>query len=232
MNRETITRGCDINKGLQPLVIAPLPHPGCNPSFKRECIENSLYDVDRVCGNLFLGVKKDLKAYHITWVTHGSRVSERMVEYKEVIRKRRLNKGLSPFVEPIEMDENMEVEVTKYISQIVKEDRLRVLAYNICKNHVHMVLVCKEQKRDNIVRKLKGKSTQMYKNNHSIKNEFHLWAQKYSWIYIKNEKQLNNTVQYVQFNREKHNLPRNKDLQPLVASMLTRYEDAFKPTTI
>ena len=109
------------------------------------------------------------RAYHITFVTHNSRVSERMMEFGVKVG------------EPVILNDEKEVEITRYIAQIVKEDRLRIVAYNICRDHVHMVLVCAEEQRDNIVRKLKGKSTQLYKQNHNISGKFSLWAQKYSY---------------------------------------------------
>ena len=70
------------------------------------------------------------------------------------------DKGLQPLV----LNISQEIEITKYISQIVKKDDKKLLKYNICKDHVHIILICEEEKRDNIVRKLKGKSTQFYKD--------------------------------------------------------------------
>ena len=160
-------------------------------------------------------MKKGLQVYHITWVTHNSRVSERMVEF--VVKHG----------EPLLLDDEQEKEITTYILQITKEDSLRVLAYNICRDHIHMILVCEEQERENIIRKLKGKTAQLYKDNHSIKDEFHLWAQKYSWTVIKDEEQIFNTNNYIQYNREKHKLLGNKGLQPLVADMLIHFSKAF-----
>lgn len=56
--------------------------------------------------------------YLITWVTHNSRVSERMKKYSK-------NKGLQPLV----LNKGREIEITKYISEIIKEDNLKVLAF-------------------------------------------------------------------------------------------------------
>ncbi len=135
-------------------------------------------------------MKKAYQVYHITWVTHNSRVSERMVEFG-------VKHG-----EPLLLDDEQEKEITTYILQITKEDDLRILVYNICRDHIHMILVCEEQERDNIIRKLKGKTTQVYKDNRGIKDEFHLWAQKYSCTVIKDEEQILNAINYIQFNRK------------------------------
>ncbi|MCB0703585.1 MAG: N-6 DNA methylase, partial [Ignavibacteriae bacterium] len=90
--------------------------------------------------------EKQKKAFHITWVTHNSRTSQRMMEYK-------VSKGNGVW-----LTDEMEVEITKTIIQIVEEDKLNVMAYNICGDHVHILLVCEEDEIPNIVRKMKSKS--------------------------------------------------------------------------
>ncbi len=94
-------------------------------------------------------MKMNLSIYHITWVTYNSRISERMKLY---------NKKRPQY--SVMLDGQQEIEVTKYICEIVTEDKLNIMSYNICSDHVHLILACKKSHRDNIVRKLKGKSTQ------------------------------------------------------------------------
>ena len=146
------------------------------------------------------------------------------------------------------LDEKDEIKVAGFIRDIVKEDDLRVLAFNICGDHVHMFLVCAPDELSNIVRKLKGKSAQKYKEYLQIEKEkkFHLWAQKFSKTIIRPSREGNNlhrnkglgdkglqplvaenihshfhnTIKYIQRNREKHNLPNNKELQLIIADML------------
>ena len=161
-----------------------------------------------------------MQVYHIVWVTHNSRVSSRMIEYEAVIRQRRVNKGLQPLVEPTWLGEEQEFEITEYIAQIVHEDRLRVLAYNICGDHIHIIIACPGKEKSNIVRKLKGKTTQRYKQHHNIGEEFHLWAQKYSWKLIENDHQMNNTVNYIHYNRKKHGLSENRKLESVIAGFV------------
>ena len=156
------------------------------------------------------------KLFHITWVTHNSRVSERMKKYFK-------NKGLQPLVLKVED----EIEITSFISQIVLEDKLKIVSYNICADHIHLILFCEEVKRDNIVRKLKGKSTQMYKNKRNIDESFSLWAQKYNFTIIFNEEQLFNTNEYILHNRLKHKLSNNYDLQKIINQMITPFEKLF-----
>lgn len=157
-----------------------------------------------------------MNVYHVTWVTHSSRVSERMVTYK-------VKSG-----EPLLLDDDLELEITRYIAEIVKENNLQVLAYNICRDHVHMILVCDSSNLNTIVGKLKGKSGFLFKKAHNIIDTFHLWGQKFHAEEIKSEEQIEKTINYVRFNREKHGLSFNKGLQPLVTSMTTPVEGLFK----
>jgi REP element-mobilizing transposase RayT len=156
-----------------------------------------------------------LRAFHIVWVTHNSRISERMVFYG-------VQSG-----EAIILDESMEYEITTYIKEIVLEDRLNVLAFAICQDHVHMVLVCREIARDNIVRKLKGKSAQLYKDNHEIADQCHLWAQKYHWEELTTDAQFQNVLNYVTHNRQKHELTTSIELAKLIADVLTPIDEVY-----
>lgn len=188
---------------------------------------NSLIDDTEVAGNkafnwnnefpqIFKEKKK--KAHHITWVTHNSRTSQRMIDNK-------VQKG-----DAICLNEKAELNITETINNIVAEDKLNVLAYNICADHVHILLVCEDDELSNIVRKLKGKSSQKLKEHLQIPKEekFTLWAQKYSNTYIDNEKKLWNTIEYIKTNRIKHELPINNGLQPIVEKMCCDYEHAFR----
>ena len=74
-----------------------------------------------------------------------------------------------------------------------------MMAYNICRDHVHLLLVCEKVELPNIIRKLKGKSSQKLKEYHQIdkKEKFTLWAQKYGTKEIESEKQLWSTIEYI-----------------------------------
>ena len=186
--------------------------------------------------------EKQKKPFHITWVTHNSRISQRMIDNKVKLG------------EAYWLENDQEVEVAKTIKTIVEQDELNVMAFNSCGDHIHLLLVCEEEEIPNIVRKLKGKSSQKLKEYLQIPKEeqFTLWAQKYSTTYIDSEQQLWNTVEYIKNNRQKHGLEdgnkgqlplatdsnkvssaSNKGLQPLVAvttsSSLTQpYAHAFR----
>ncbi|MBR3493541.1 MAG: N-6 DNA methylase [Bacteroidales bacterium] len=97
--------------------------------------------------------EKQKKAWHITTAVHDSRTSERMVEY-EVRRLR--DHGTRPKPEPMLLSEEEEIIVTETVSKIVREDKLNLLAYNICFDHMHMLLVCEEEDVPKIVGKIKS----------------------------------------------------------------------------
>jgi len=214
-----------INKGLQPLVAG------------------KVVTIDTV------------KAYHITWVTHNSRISERMMAYK-----------VTPKTDGVWLTDEMESVITQTIAEIIKEDNLNCLAYNICGDHIHILLVCEEEKLSKIVQKMKSKSAravniamgwtisstkesnQTGATREQIQTtgatrehapllkrgvtQTHLWAQKYSHTFINDEEQLLNTMNYIQNNRLKHQLPPiNKGLQPLVNEMLMTIPNAFNPNS-
>jgi REP element-mobilizing transposase RayT len=161
--------------------------------------------------------KNKEKIFHITWVTYNSRVSERMIKYK--IKK----------WEWIYFSDEQEILITLYIKDIVKKDKLKVLAYNICKDHIHMLLICKEDEISNIVRKLKWKSSQKYKKYLWINKEekFSLWAQKYNNSFIETSDKFIETVKYIKNNRNKHELQTNKKLQCVINDMIYIYDETL-----
>ena len=88
--------------------------------------------------------------YHVTWVTHCSRVSARMFEYK--VEKK----------EGIRLDLESEVYISKCIAEIIQNDKIVCHAYNICGDHVHMIIECRAEELEGIVRKLKSNSAREY----------------------------------------------------------------------
>jgi len=173
-------------------------------------------------------IEKELDAYLVTWVTHNSRISERMVEYK-------VKKGKA-----VLLDSEDEVFITEKISEIIKQDNLKVLAYNICKDHVHLVIVCTRKDLTQIVQKLKSVSSREFNDKtreqaRAVGTREHaplswaLWAQKFNRKLLDGNDSLENAIDYVETNREKHGLPLNKELKSLVRNMLVTEEEAFKP---
>ncbi|MBW6483821.1 MAG: transposase [Vicingaceae bacterium] len=189
---------------------------------------NSLIDDPKVAGNKAfkweeefpqIFKEKEKKAFHITTATHDSRTSQRMVDYK--VRALRDN-GLNPKAQPIWLEPEDEILITNTIAEIIKEDELNVMAYNICGDHMHLLLVCEGEEVSKVMQKIKAKTARTININKGItstrehaplstdsrgEKQNSLWTQKFGCKEITDEKQLWNTIEYIQNNRIKHELP-------------------------
>jgi REP element-mobilizing transposase RayT len=92
-------------------------------------------------------IEKDLKVFHITWVTHNSRRNENIAESK--------TEGTNPILLSLE-DRN---KIAKILSNRIIEKEYRVLALNVLDDHVHLLLVCEESDVSSIIGNLKGYSS-------------------------------------------------------------------------
>ena len=88
--------------------------------------------------------EKEKKAWHITTATHNSRYSQRMFDNHVVL-------GEAEW-----FDAEDEIIITQTVRDIVIADRLNVVEYNICGDHMHILLVCEEEELPKIVGKLKS----------------------------------------------------------------------------
>lgn len=187
---------------------------------------NSLIDDFAVAGEKAFDWKKEFptvfrikekKAFHITTATHDSRTSQRMIDHK--VRQLR-DGGTRPKAEGIWLEPEDEILITNTLAEIIKEDQLNVMAYNICGDHMHLLLVCEEEEVSKIVGKIKAITSKEYNTAVGITTRGHvplskeekktynsLWTQKFGCKEIEDEKQLWNTVEYIRTNREKHELP-------------------------
>jgi len=210
---------------------------------------NSLIDSKTVAGDKafhwetqFPKVFKETnkKAYHITTAIHDSRTSARMKRYK--VRERR-EMGTNPYPNVIYFTPEDDFNISQTIAEIVQEDNLNLLAYNICADHIHLLLVCELEEIPAIMQKIKGRTSYNNKGvnkglNKGLKplvekekeNNKPLWQQKYSPPKeITTEEQLYNTVKYIQTNRAKHELPKhNKATQQVIDNMCCSKAKAFK----
>jgi len=171
-----------------------------------------------------------------------------MIDYDVRVKR---DKGLRPIAEPIWFEPREEILISEIISEIVSEDNLNLMAYNICGDHIHLLFVCEESKVTKIMQKIKAKTSRAINIKRGItvattrehaplsdSNEYtslprgikqnSLWTQKYGCKEIYDENQLANTVEYIRNNRIKHGLADKKGLQPLVDSMCCSYEHAFR----
>jgi type I restriction-modification system DNA methylase subunit len=203
---------------------------------------NSLIDSKAVAGDKAFSWEKefpqvfkdkDKTAYHIVTAAHDSRTSQRMIDFK--VRELR-DHGTRPTAEGIWLTAEDELNIAKTVTEIVEEDQLNVMGFNICGDHMHLLLVCEQEELTKIVGKIKGKTARVYNANkgiHPLVNKgeekaVSLWAQKFGKKEITSEEQLWNTVNYIKTNRSKHELPEHKELDKVCRRLFASYEHAFR----
>ncbi len=189
---------------------------------------------------------KDLKAYHITTAVHDSRTSDRIVAYK--VREQR-DLGTNPYPNVLYFTDADDLIISQTIANIVREDGLKLLAYNICADHLHLLLVCELEDIPRIMQKIKSVTSRVLAREHNSTREHApllkehaplqkkgkekkkpLWQQKYSPPKESTStEQLDNTINYIGNNRIKHKLPQHSEqLQSIIDAMLMTKEEAFE----
>ena len=200
---------------------------------------NSLIDDPEVAGDKAFSWEKefpqvfqeeDKHAYHLVFTTHNSRISQRMLKYE-------VEKG-----EALSLNVEQEIALTKIIAGIIKENNYNVLAYNICKDHVHLIVVCDEDEVPKIAKTIKGKSSHQFQSKGFKPAGEPLWSQKYFFANLENLSQpsvtnqighvfvddyLDNAINYVESNRSKHQLAESTRLKQLMENMCCSREEAF-----
>ena len=151
--------------------------------------------------------------YHITCVMHNTRVSNRMIQYK-------VKSGNA-----VKLNLEQELILTDIIAEIIKKYNYLILAFNICSDHIHFVIVCNYEEISSIVQAIKSISSREFRKEINIPTV--LWAKKFNKKIIDKEKQLTDTINYVDYNRIKHNLPDNEKLKEIIGKMITPIETAF-----
>ncbi|MBK8505366.1 MAG: transposase [Saprospiraceae bacterium] len=94
---------------------------------------------------------KDLHAFHVVLTTHNSRISQRMIKY-------RIRSGI-----PVELCLDEEILLSGTIGTIVKETGYQILAYNICRDHVHLLPVCQNEALSSIIQRIKSVSSKLFR---------------------------------------------------------------------
>ncbi len=125
---------------------------------------NSLIDSTEIAGDKAFKWQKEFpkifqekqkQAFHITTAIHDSRTSQRMIDYQ--VREKRFM-GTMPEPQIIPFTEDEELLITQIIVDIVVADSLNIMAYNICRDHLHLTLVCEEEELPKIMQKIKAKT--------------------------------------------------------------------------
>lgn len=141
-------------------------------------------------------------AYHVTWATHNSRISERMI---------RVGVQLG---EPVILTDNMRNCVYFHIREKAVLEGYVIQALNVMPDHVHLILFCRKSEIPRIVGILKGYSARMINLEFERLDPFasryydgtisHLWARKYDARFLGSESYLNNSLNYVRLNHIRH----------------------------
>ena len=140
-------------------------------------------------------MKNTESIYLVTWVTHNSRVSDRMVTFlpPEFI------KGLKPLVLSL-ADQKFMVEAIG--DCIIKYD-IKCLVFNVLPDHVHMVLFSKDEDGlADMVRKIKGYTSHLFRKKRTFENR--VWARKFNRVFIEDDGHLANVINYAKLNHIKH----------------------------
>lgn len=177
--------------------------------------------------------EKQKKTFHITTAIHDSRTSRRMIDYK--IREKRHN-GSLPDPQVYSFSDEEEIVISETIAQIVKKDGINVIAYNICADHFHLLLVCEAEEVSSIVGKIKSmtaRACNIARGNNKgasplVDRTVPVWTQKFGCKEVVSEEHLWTAVDYIHNNRKKHELSLNKTLQSLVKEIEVSYEHAFR----
>lgn len=151
-----------------------------------------------------------------TFVTHNSRVSERMVTYG-------VHSGA-----PLIFSSDEQVEIATHIIDVCHRHHIAICALNVLPDHVHMVLAARDSAElTDFIRKIKGYSAYAFHRGADTGNglkpvvetterpdsfnnglqpiaQSPVWAQKSHWTPITNSDQLENILYYVRTNHEKH----------------------------
>jgi REP element-mobilizing transposase RayT len=205
---------------------------------------NSLIDDPEVAGDKAFYWEKEFPEvfkeknkfpFHITTSLHDSRTSERMIKYKA--RERRFE-GTKPDPEVFPMTKEEEELIATTVADIAKEDNLNIAAFNLCWDHMHILLVCEEEEVPKIMHKIKGRTARACNvlRNKGINpldairkdGSIPFWTQKYGCKPITSDDQFWNTYNYIEKNKVKHDLPKNPKLEKIILGFVKTNEDCFK----
>lgn len=177
---------------------------------------------------------EEIYPFHIVATINDSRTSNRMVEYR--VRKRRFN-GTKPFAEVIFLTKQEELLITQCILELVDELNLRIAAFNLCLDHMHILLICGKDEVSKIMHRIKGRTAKLCNEHRArvrskginpLESSFPeettvlkdgstpFWSQKFYSKPILTEEHYWNTLNYIENNKVKHQLPKNPELELLV----------------
>jgi len=136
--------------------------------------------------------------WFVTFVTHCSRVSERIVQFGVTDPE---GKGLQPLV----LTPDEQVLVAESLFDIAQRYGFAFVALNVLPDHVHAVLAAPNQKvLASHVRNLKIFSAQLINKRRNRAKGSHVWAQKFNRKPVQDEASLARICDYILQNHQKH----------------------------
>lgn len=172
-----------------------------------------------------------LAYFHLTTNLHDSRTSRRMIIYRA--RERRFQ-GTLPYPDVYYMNMEEETLIAHEVFRLSDELDFVVIALNLCRDHMHLLVYCENNEVPKIMHRIKGRTARAcnaYRASKAAKGinplgryeprtlkdkSIPFWTQKYHCKVICNTDQLLNTINYIRNNREKHGLPVNSALQNVI----------------
>lgn len=175
--------------------------------------------------------------FHLTTNLHDSRTSRRMILYRA--RERRFH-GTLPYPDVYYMSAEEEFLIAKEVLSLSTEMGFVVVALNLCRDHMHLLVYCTGDEVPKIMHRVKGRTSRACNAHRAVKGinpldatggkyeprtlkdkSIPFWTQKYHCKVIRNSDQLLNTINYIRNNRKKHGLPINPALQNVIDNQLT-----------
>jgi len=217
---QVMGKGTGIDKGLQPLV-SHEPSATCEKGSQPLATAATDKEVHPLV--------QSPDIWFVTFVTHCSRISERMVEFGVTDAK---GKGLQPLV----FTSDEQIAVAESLFDIARRHGFAFIALNVLPDHVHAVIPAPDEETlSERVRMLKVFSAQVVNRRRGAGKGSHVWAQKFNRSRVKGEDDLNQICKYVYENHLKHQErwgsklleTWDKGLQPLVPTQRTAADSPF-----
>ena len=139
--------------------------------------------------------------WFITFVTHNSRISERMVGY-----------GVETG-EPLIFSSEDQLFIAEKIAEAIKRYSLSIVTFNVLPDHVHLVILAKTEKElGEYIRKIKGFTSFEFQRSRNWEKGQSVWGQKFNRKLIEDENSLSNIIKYISENHIKHTERWGKEL--------------------
>lgn len=146
--------------------------------------------------------EEDCKWCFVTWATHNSRVSERMVQFNPP----EFMEGL----EPVVFGYHSQLIVASLIVEAARKYNLEVLTFNVLPDHVHLLTrVSSDTELTDKIENLKGYTAQEIRSKSNTKAK--IWASKFSSQWITDYDHLEKVIRYIKLNHLKHSASWGRD---------------------